>query len=401
MMNMMRRSSSTPCRSRRRSEQAAHATSTGRHRLTTGLSLAALAILILVPAPPAHAQQGMPPATVVTAPVIAGPVSEAITLAGTTSPIRNSLIAAEVEGRVLERRVDKGDVVPKGGILFVLDRVRLERALALAQAELEEVDARLERAARQEQRALELHEQEVLSPSLTDDAVSERRAQAGRREQVKVQIESIKDDLARSMIRAPFAGVVTALHTEVGQWLRQGDPIARLADLGTIEITVDLPERYYSQVVEGAEASTTLASLPGLTLAGKVFAVVPQVESAARTFPVLVRAVNPEGSVGAGMLAEVRLALGTTRQVLLVPRDALVIGPGGESIYKVEGDAANPVPVKSGRASGTLVEVSGDGLKEGDRVVVRGNERLAPGQKIVEAGGGDEPAGGVAAAGSF
>jgi RND family efflux transporter MFP subunit len=336
----------------------------------------------------AMAQEGMPPATVVTAPVTIGMVAEGITLAGTTRPIRNSLVAAEIDGRVLERKVELGDHVKKGGALFVLDRVRLERALDQARAELQEVEARLQRASPQESRALELYDQEVLSPSLTDEAVAERRAQEGRRDQVKVQIQAIQDDLQRSMIRAPFAGVVTELHTEVGQWLRQGEPIARLSDFNTIEITVNLPERYYSQVTPGAGAPITMTSLPGLDLQGKVFAIVPQVESAARSFPVLVRATNPERAVAAGMLAQVRLSLGNSEQALMVPRDALVVGQMGEVVYKVEGDAANPVPVKSGRASGTLVEISGEGLKEGDRVVVRGNERLMPGQKIVEADAG-------------
>jgi RND family efflux transporter MFP subunit len=360
-------------------------------RPSVGLSLTIFTALAVLALPSALAQEGMPPATVVTAPVTTGMVSEEITLAGTTRPIRDSLIAAEVDGRVLERQVELGDHVKKDGVLFVLDRVRLERALAQARAELEEVRARLERAIRQETRALELHEQAVLSPSLTDEAVAERRAQESRNEQVRVQIEGIKDDLSRSTIRAPFAGVVTELHTEVGQWLRQGEPIARLADFNTIEITVNLPERYYAQVTQGADAPATLASLPGLALDGKVFAIVPQVESAARTFPVLVRAINPDRAVAAGMLAQVRLSLGASEEALLVPRDALVIGRMGEVVYKIEGDAANLVPVTSGRASGSLVEVSGEGLQEGDRVVVRGNERLMPGQKIVEAeaGSGD------------
>ena len=332
----------------------------------------------------AMAQEGMPPAAVVTAPVTSGMVSEELALTGTTRPIRNSLVAAEIDGRVLERKVEFGDHVKKGGVLFVLDRVRLERALDLARAELQEVEARLKRATRQETRALELYESKVLSPSLTDEAVAERSAQEGRREQVKVQIEAIQDDLERSMIRAPFAGVVTELHTEVGQWLRQGEPIARLADFNTIEITVNLPERYYAQVTQGADAPITMTSLPGLDLNGKVFAIVPQVESAARSFPVLVRAANPERAVAGGMLAQVRLSLGHSEQALMVPRDALVVGQMGEVVYKVEGDAANPVPVQSGRGSGNLVEVSADGLQEGDRVVVRGNERLMPGQKIVE-----------------
>ncbi|TDI44760.1 MAG: efflux RND transporter periplasmic adaptor subunit [Acidobacteria bacterium] len=321
-------------------------------------------------------------------------------MAGTTRPIRDSLIATEVDGRVLARRVEKGDFVEKDGILFVLDQVRLERALDLARAELEEVKARLERATRQEERALELHKKQVLSSSLMDEAVSERRAQESRREQARVQIEAIKDDLARCLIRAPFAGVVTELYTEVGQWLRQGEPIVRLADFETIEIVVNLPERYYAQVVKDADAPATLASLPDLTLQGKVFAVVPQVESAARTFPVLVRASNPDRSVGGGMLAQVTLTLGRSVQILQVPRDALVVSQTGTVVYKVEGDIATPVPVESGRAAGTLVEVRGEGLQEGDQVVVRGNERLMPGQKVVENDGGDAASGGALAAGS-
>ena len=120
-----------------------------------GVSLSIFTALALLALPSALAQEGMPPATVVTAPVTTGMVSEGITLAGTTRPIRDSLIAAEVDGRVLERQVELGDHVEKDGVLFVLDRVRLERALAQARAELEEVRARLERAIRQETRALE------------------------------------------------------------------------------------------------------------------------------------------------------------------------------------------------------------------------------------------------------
>ena len=374
-------------------------TQTGRG-LYLGPALAMVAALVFLTALPALAQEGMPPAAVVTARVTVGTISEEITLAGTTRPIRDSLIASEVDGRVLERSIENGDFVKKGEPLFILDQVRLKRALTGAQAQLKEVEVRLARALRAEGRATELHSSKVLSSSLYDDAISERRAQEGRKEQVEAQIQSIQDDLQRSVIRAPFAGVVTELHTEVGQWLRQGEPIARLADFSTIEIVVDLPERYYAQVVKGADAPATLASLPDLTLQGKVFAVVPQVESAARTFPVLVRAINPDRSVAAGMLAQVRLTLGRSEQVLQVPRDALVVSQTGEMVYKVEGDAATPVPVQSGRASGTLVEVRGEGLQEGDRVVVRGNERLMPGQKIVEDGDGEATSGVASAAGN-
>ncbi len=349
----------------------------------SGLAFAALA-LGLISLPEVFAQEGMPPATVVTTAVRTGTVTEQITLNGTTRPIRDSLIAAEVDGRVLERRVENGDAVKAGQTLFVLDRVRLERALARAQAELREVEARLRRASRQETRALDLHDKNVLSSNLLDEAVSERSAQQSRKARVEVEIAAIEDDLQRSLIRAPFAGTVVELHTEVGQWLRQGEPIARLAAFEIIEISVDLPERYFAHVRQGAAAPVSLTSLPDLALQGEVFAVVPLAESAARTFPVLVRAANPGGQVGAGMLAQVTLSLGRSEEVLQVPRDALVIGPLGEAVYKVVDGAVERITVRSGRSTDSLVEIRGEGLAEGDRVVVRGNERLMPGQAVQE-----------------
>jgi RND family efflux transporter MFP subunit len=165
-----------------------------------------------------------------------------------------------------------------------------------------------------------------------------------------------------------------------------GDPVARLADFDTIEITLDLPERYYPHIARGDAAPATLDALPDLRLDGKVFAVVPRAGSSARTYPVLVRAPNPGRRVGAGMLARVTLQLSTSAATLQVPKDAVVRERSGDVVYRVDGDTAEVVPVRTGRSNGTRVEVTGD-LRAGDVVVVRGNERLMPGQKLRFAGG--------------
>ena len=315
-----------------------------------------------------------------------GPVQEEITLIGTVSPLVDSLIASEIDGRVVSRLIENGDAVQKGQVLFQLDRSRLERQLEGAEGEMIEVTARMNVARRQEVRARDLHDSDVLADRFLDEAIANRQAREGRFAQVEARIASIKDDLARTSIKAPFAGVVTELHTEVGEWIRLGDAVVRLADLHTIEIALDVPERYFPHVASGDAAPGRLDALPDVELEGKIFAVVPRAGSDAHTFPVLVRAPNPGHRVGAGMLARVRLVLSRSQEVLQVPKDAIVRQAQGEAVFLLEGDSVRMVSVRSGRANDTHVEVAGD-LKPGDRVVVRGNERLRPGQKVIVGAG--------------
>jgi RND family efflux transporter MFP subunit len=343
-----------------------------------GLFAAALAVLLC---PALTVAQGPPPTLVVTAEVSTGPVTEEVTLAGTVLPIRDSLIASEISGRVLERRVEKGDEVRENDPLIILDRKRLERDLAEAEAELDEVEARLALARRQEKRAEELLASEVIPQRFLDDAETERVAQEARRAQVQARIASIQDDLERSILRAPFGGVVTEIHTEHGEWIQMSEPVVRLADFDTIEITIDVPERYYPRISRGDPAPATLDALPDLTIDGKVFVAVPRAGSAARTFPVLVRAANPGHLMGAGMLARVTLILSSSSAVLRVPKDAIVRQQGGSVVYRLDGDTVEAVPVRTGRSNGALIEVDGE-LEAGDQVVVRGNERVMPGQKV-------------------
>ena len=344
-----------------------------------------MGLLLTLPLP-TTAQEGPPPAVVVTAPVRTGPVHEEITLVGTVRPIVDSLIAAELDGRVISRLVEKAAAVKKGQVLFRLDSTRLERRLEAAEGELIEVRARFRVARQQEARARDLHDSDVLADRFLDDAIGDRQALDGRIAQVEARIASIKDDLARTSIKAPFGGVVTELHTEVGEWIRLGDAVLRLASFDTIEVHLDVPERYYPHLAAGDAAPGSLDALPDVKLEGKVFAVVPRAGSAARTFPVIVRAANPGRKVAAGMLARVRLVLSSSHEVLQVPKDAIVRQMGGEVVFLLEGDSVRVVTVRPGRASGMHVEVAGD-LTPGDLVVVRGNERLQPGQKVMVTSG--------------
>jgi RND family efflux transporter MFP subunit len=131
-------------------------------------------------------------------------------------------------------------------------------------------------------------------------------------------------------------------------------------------------------------------------VAGKVYPatvsrIVPQADVRSRSFPVKIELSNPRGDDGhelkAGMLAQVTLAVGRPQPALLVPKDALVLGGTMTLVYVVESDpkkrtTVRAVPVQLGVADRGDIQVTGD-LKAGQKVVVRGNERLRPGTHVV------------------
>lgn len=319
---------------------------------------------------------------VVTAVVTEDAVSERVSFLGTVRPVMDSWVACEVAGRVLERRVENGDAVVRGTTLVRLDPTRFQKQLDHAQAEKAEVQALLDLAKTQEKRAHELYRDDILSVGDLDQARSRRLSLEGRAGAIETRIASIGDDLARTTVRAPFDGIITGVQTEVGGWVRQGDAVVRLSKLDPLEIQLDVSEKHFPRLSRGAEVQATVEALPGLVLAGKIFALVPLADPHARTFPVMIRADNPGGRVAAGMLARVELTLDGGSRALLVPKDAIVRRAQNETVFVVdEGDVVRSVEVKSGRPSGDRVEVIGD-LQPGQSVVVRGNERLQSGQQV-------------------
>jgi HlyD family secretion protein len=208
------------------------------------------------------------------------------------------------------------------------------------------------------------------------------------RAQTKVQearIAQLEDELERHTIRAPFDGYVVAEHTEVGQWLAKGAAVASIAALDEVDVRVPVVEDYVRGVKQGLELDVTIDALPGEQLRGRLHAIVPQADARARTFPVKIRVKNPHGQNGvlvkAGMFARIHVPVGEKQRALVVPKDALVLGGPQAIVFVVRDGAARPVPVKTGIAVDSLIQVEGP-VAAGDLVVVRGNERLRPNQPV-------------------
>jgi len=328
-------------------------------------------------------RQGPPPVPVQVAPVIQETVSEQITLVGTTEAIARSMVAAEVSGLVEDFPVREGDFVKKGEVLVRLTTTDVLIRLKAAIAAKEKVRANLIFAQKELVRYKELKDTDSIAARKYDEALYSQQSLQQELLGAEAQIELLEDEIQKKTVRAPFAGYVAKEHTEVGEWLAVGGPreVVTLVDLGHIRITVDVPERYVVKLSPGNAVRVEVASLPDESMIGKIAAILPEGDPNARTFPVRVTMPNPGFKIKSGMEVRAAFDLGTKKNALLVPKDAIVTAGTSRVVFLVMSMVVQPVPVKvTGYYDGN-VAVEG-AINPGDRVVIRGNERLRPGQPI-------------------
>ncbi|MDA0282678.1 MAG: efflux RND transporter periplasmic adaptor subunit [Planctomycetota bacterium] len=220
-------------------------------------------------------------------------------------------------------------------------------------------------------------------------------------------VRNLQSRVRKYTIVAPFDGFIVAEHTETGEWLKQGDLVADVVALGEVDVLVHILEQHVTHIGIGTDVRVEIPALHDLQITGTVASIIPQADIRARTFPVKVRVrnsiVNNFATIKAGMLARAIVPIGTRRKGLLIPKDALVLGGPSPTIFVVDTAASaasedtgvknstnstaktgkvRPVPVTMGASDGRLIEIQG-AIKAGDMIVVRGNERLRPGQDVV------------------
>ncbi len=337
-----------------------------------------LALLVVGPA----FGQGGGPAPVGVTQAIRGEVRRAIELSGSVEARRTSLVATEVAGLAVEKYVREGDRVKKGQPLLRLRQVDVNLRLRAKEGEIEEARSRLELARSAHERARDLFGEELISVERLDNAVSELEAWQGRLARLEAELDLLKAELYVTTVRAPFAGVIAREHVAEGEWVDAGGATFELVDTDHLELALEVPESLISDLSKDEPVTVSFAGLDGLEVQGAVRSIVPRADPQSRTFPVKVELPNPEGKIGAGMLGRARLASGEPQSVVLVPKDALVSQGTERSVFKVSGaGSVESIAVRAGTSRGTWIAVEG-GIDAGDVVVVRGNERLRPGQEV-------------------
>ncbi len=354
-----------------------------------------LAILLLCLTLPALAQAQGRAAMVGVQTVEPRTLTETVPVFAEVVTAREGAVASRVAGSVDGVNVLVGNRVAQGDVLVELNPDLLSIRVAQARAQIAEAEAsvitaqvRLESAETVFARIEALRGSSSFSTGRFDDAqatVAEARAQLAearaRRDTAEARVEEASYELSQSQIRAPFAGIVLETDTIPGAYIQAGTPVVRLLDTQSFEVQASVPSRYVDALVPEQEVQAQLETGERLTLT--VRAILPVEDPATRTRAVRLSAPSfaTRPNIADGQSLTVDIPVGPAREVLSVPKDALVQARGGWTVFVAADGKAMPRPVTIGAPSGDRYEVL-SGLSDGDVVVVRGNERLRPGQDI-------------------
>lgn len=324
-----------------------------------------------------------PPTPVEVARVEARTVRPQLTLLGDVEAFTEGDVHSEVEGLIEKFPVKEGDFVKAGEVLAELNSSQLDLLLAKTREDREQSRVLYEKEQREFHRFKTLSASSSVSRHELEREMSEAESSKYRQRMLDVELKRLEDLKRKKTIRAPFDGYVVAEHVHRGTWVQEGGKVVRMVRVEPVYVTVPFPQKDLPQLRVGDAVEIRVDGLGKEILKGTISAVIARGDTASRTFRVKIRLDNPGHRLKPGMLAYATFRLGKPSRTLMVPKDAVVITPSQQAtIFLVVNGKTVRVPVETGRASGSFVEVSGKGLKEDQMVVTVGNERLRSGEAV-------------------
>jgi len=322
-----------------------------------------------------------PPPETVTASVVHTETWEArLKAVGSLEAVQGVTVAAEEAGKVVRIAFQPGAAVKAGELLVQQD-------ISSEQAQLRAAEAAVELAKINFERRAKLLATRTISPSEFDNADAQLKQSAAQADQIRAVI-------GKKSIRAPFAGRLGLRLVNLGQVLREGDPIVSIQTLDPVFVTFHLPQQQLELIRTGLPVQVSGDAFPGQIFSGRITAINSQVDAATRNIRMQATLANPRETLRPGMFVKVAVVLPAAQAALVMPATAVLYAPYGDSVFVVEEkkDTAGGAAVKAVRQQFVrLGEKRGDfvavlsGVREGEAVVNSGVFKLRNGQSVVVA----------------
>jgi len=337
--------------------------------------LAAAVVSFGVAVGQAEGQAAPPPVPVTIARAVSGSVEATRMATGTVVSRNDARLAAEIAGR-LTWVAEPGSAVSRGAVLARVDTTTLDLQLREDEAQVRRLAANVGLLETQLER-LETLGEGIASRSQIDEAAARLAMARQEHEQARVARDRTRHDIDRATLRAPFPGYVVERVHQLGEFVAPGVVVLRLTDTESVEVVARAPVAEAMHLAVGRDVRIAGS---GTTESSRIRAVVPVGDERSRMLEL--RIELPGGGWPIGSAVRVELPAATAPSGVIVPRDAVIIRADGAHVFRVgRDDVAERVPVQLGNGDATRVEVL-RGLSGGDRVVVRGGERLNAGQPV-------------------
>jgi RND family efflux transporter MFP subunit len=309
-------------------------------------------------------------------------IKPVIVLSGSLEAGWSAEISPKADGRIDKLYVDEGDVVKAGSIVADLDMQELTAQVTQAEGNLLVAKAEMEQADLDLQRMDSLVKQGAISTQSYDAARIKRDLNIGKVKAAQGNLDQLVTRLNNASILAPRDGVVVKRYLQAGFFAKAGSAIVSVADTSSLLAKATLGEGQITQLAVGAAAKVIVNALDGREFSGVITRISPAAALPSRTFTAEINVPNPDGLLKQGMFAKVEIVGNVKKNVLVVPETALVMREDQKTVYVV--DSENKVKqqtLKLGYVGNGIAEVL-DGVKEGDLIVVAGQNKIKDGATV-------------------
>ena len=342
------------------------------------------------------------PATIDIVRVVEQPLDVELSLPGELIAYQMVAIYPRVTGFVKSVAVDRGSRVRAGDVLAILEAPELVAQRSEAESKLQSAEAQLAVArARADADTSTFARLKAASatPGVVagnDVVIAEKTADASQSQIISAQqiveasrqaLNAIRDVEGYLRVTAPFAGVVTERNVHPGALVGPSSaaaasvPLLRLVENTRLRLVVPVPESYTSELKAGTQIPFSVAAYPGQSFTGKVARIAQAVDVSTRTMAVEVDVTNNDGRLAPGTFCQVRWPVRRSTPSLFVPSTSVATTTDRTFVIRIRGGKTEWVDVRTGLASGPLVEVFGD-LSAGDEIAARGTDEVRPGTDV-------------------
>jgi len=294
------------------------------------------------------------------------PLADKIVAAGTVLPDEQVEVSSETSGRIVAIHFEEGTKVEKGDLLLTVNNADLL-------AQIERNKHQLTLAEEREQRQLSLLERQGISQQAYDQVYTELST-------LKAEAALLQAQLEKTMIRAPFDGVLGLRQVSEGGFISPGMKIVRLAKTSPVKIDFSVPERFASFLKKGGEISFSVDNQTGSYKAA-ISAIEPVVDQNTRSIPVRAVYHNKEGKIIPGSFARVQIVLQSIDDALQIPAQALVPEMGSSKVYVYRSGIVDQVIVTTGLRTESHIQIV-SGIRPGDTIITTGILQMRPGMPV-------------------
>jgi RND family efflux transporter MFP subunit len=301
---------------------------------------------------------------------------------GRLVPNHEVVLSSQVSGIVQAYSVDTGDAVTTNKMVVVLDPTDYQLALNEAKANLISARARYAAAKNSFLRAGELLPEKVITTETYEKIEAEYKTSQAAVFQGEAAVDITQRRLDKTVIKAPFDGLVTSRLVEIGQNINVGDPVMAIADMQSMRVKIHVNEQDYVYLDKDDSVTVLVEAYPDASFSGKIDRIGVKADPNTNTFEVEILVANPKMLFKAGLTATVNITIDEIQDVIMIPQSCILFRKNRQEIFVIgDGDKATVREVKLGRTDGSSTRIV-KGLMPGDKIVTIGAQYLKDGDRV-------------------